>query len=91
MQQYIEKSRIETPEDIEYQLQGLAYRVAKHYGISLLEVYSMSPALFRQSLAWALVVEEEQQERAKVQKQKAKSKGNETVRLDYTFLDKEDF
>ena len=72
MQQYIEKSRIETPEDIEYQLQGLAYRVAKHYGISLLEVYSMSPALFRQSLAWALVVEEEQQEQAKVQKQKAK-------------------
>lgn len=51
----------------------------------------MSPALFRQSLAWALVVEEEQQEQAKVQKQKAKSKGNETVRLDYTFLDKEDF
>jgi|TARA_R110000824_G_scaffold126000_2_gene285335 hypothetical protein len=91
VQQYIEKSRIETPEDIEYQLQGLAYRVAKHYGISLLEVYSMSPALFRQSLAWALVVEEEQQEQAKVQKQKAKSKGNETVRLDYTFLDKEDF
>ena len=91
MQQYIEKRKIETPEDIEYQLQGLAYRVAKHYGISLLEVYSMPPALFKQSLAWALVVEEEQQEQAKVQQQKAKSKGNETVRLDYGFLDKEDF
>ena len=91
MQQYIEKKKIETPEDIEYQLQGLAYRVAKHYGISLLEVYSMPPALFKQSLAWALVVEEEQQEQAKVQQQKAKSKGNETVRLDYGFLDKEDF
>ncbi len=91
MQQYIEKRKIETPEDIEYQLQGLAYRVAKHYGISLLEVYSMPPTLFKQSLAWALVVEEEQQEQAKVQQQKAKSKGNETVRLDYGFLDKEDF
>jgi hypothetical protein len=91
VQQYIEKKKIETPEDIEYQLQGLAYRVAKHYGISLLEVYSMPPALFKQSLAWALVVEEEQQEQAKVQQQKAKSKGNETVRLDYGFLDKEDF
>tara|TARA_R100000808_G_scaffold5226_1_gene16049 strand:+ start:16289 stop:16570 length:282 start_codon:yes stop_codon:yes gene_type:complete len=91
VQQYIEKKKIETPEDVEYQLQGLAYRVAKHYGISLLEVYSMPPALFKQSLAWALVVEEEQQEQAKVQQQKAKSKGNETVRLDYAFLDKEDF
>jgi hypothetical protein len=91
VQQYIEKKKIETPEDSEYQLQGLAYRVAKHYGISLLEVYSMPPALFKQSLAWALVVEEEQQEQAKVQQQKAKSKGNETVRLDYGFLDKEDF
>ena len=91
MQRYIEKKKIETPEDIEYQLQALAYRVAKHYGISLLEVYSMSPALFKQSLAWALVVDEEKEEQAKVQQQKAKSKGNETVRLDYSFLDKEDF
>tara|TARA_R100000781_G_C4037186_1_gene112726 strand:+ start:336 stop:611 length:276 start_codon:yes stop_codon:yes gene_type:complete len=91
VEEYIKKNRIETPQDIEYQLQGLAYRVAKHYGISLLEVYSMSPALFKQSLAWALVVDEEIEERKKVQQQKAKSKGNETVRLDYGFLDKEDF
>ena len=89
--QYVEKSRIETPQDIEYQLQGLAYRVAKHYGVSLLEVYSMSPAIFKQSLAWALVVEEEQVKQQEVAKQKAKSNGNETVRLDYSFLDKEDF
>ena len=62
-----------------------AYRVAKHYGVSLLEVYSMSPAIFKQSLAWALVVEEEQVKQQEVAKQKAKSNGNETVRLDYSF------
>ncbi len=91
VEEYVEKGRIETPQDIEYQLQGLAYRVAKHYGVSLLEVYSMPPAIFKQSIAWALTIEEEEQKQREVAKQKAKSKGNETVRLDYSFLDKEDF
>ena len=91
VEEYVEKGRIETPQDIEYQLQGLAYRVAKHYGVSLLEVYSMPPAIFKQSIALALTIEEEEQKQREVAKQKAKSKGNETVRLDYSFLDKEDF
>jgi len=63
------------------QMEMWAYMVAKHYSISLTEAYSMSPDLFRQSLAWALAVEEKQaQERNRANKQ-SKS-GKETISLD---------
>lgn len=50
----------------------------------------MSDELFTQSLAWALAVEEEQKKEAEVQSRKV-STDQEVVRLDYDFLDAEDF
>ena len=88
---FLKKSEIETSEDLELQIETWAYIIAKHYGISLLEVYSMPRHLFRQSLVWALAINEEEKIQQKQQKQKAKSKGNETVNLDYSFLDNGDF
>ena len=50
----------------------------------------MSDELFKQSLVWALAVEAEQEKEAEVQNRKA-STNQEVVRLDYDFLDAEDF
>ena len=47
--------------------------------------------MFRQSLVWALAINEEEKIQQKQQQQKAKSRGNETVNLDYSFLDDEGF
>jgi len=88
---FIKKGEIETSEDFRLQNEALAYRVAKHYGVSLLEVCSMPPDIFKQSLIWALAIEEEEAEDRNREQQKAKSNGNETVNLDYSFLDREDF
>lgn len=64
------------------QMEMWAYVVAKHYSISLTEAYAMSPTLFRQSLAWALAIDEEQaKERRRSGKQAAS--GRETISLDY--------
>jgi len=87
---FIKKTRIETVEDISMQVEAWAYIIAKHYGISLLDVYSMPESLFRQSLNWAMAIGAEEGEEQKRSNQRAKSKGNETVNLDYSFLDKED-
>ena len=51
----------------------------------------MPPDIFKQSLIWALAIEEEEAEDRNREQQKAKSNGNETVNLDYSFLDREDF
>ena len=88
---FLKKERIETVEDLKMQVEVWAYMIAKHYGISLLEVYSMPKPLFKQSLIWAMAITEEQEQEQERTKQRAKSKGNETVNLDYSFLEKEDF
>tara|TARA_R110002020_G_C16223265_1_gene767823 strand:+ start:613 stop:765 length:153 start_codon:yes stop_codon:yes gene_type:complete len=47
----------------------------------------MPQEIFRQSLIWALAIEDEQEKDRQYKKQQSKSKGNETVKLDYSFLD----
>jgi len=86
---YLSRNKIENTEDLQTELESWAYIVARHFNISLLEVYSMPKPIFQQSLVWALAVSEEQGKDREFQKQKAKSKGNETVKLDYSFLDEE--
>jgi len=90
VQQFLNKSRIETPEDLVLQHQLFAYIVAKHYSISLTEVYQMEDEIFTQSLAWALAVQEEEEKDMRRQ-QMQDNTSNETVTLDYTFLEGEDF
>jgi len=90
IQQFLQKGQVENVGDAYLHTQLFAYRIAKHYNISLGEVYSMSDELFTQSLAWALAVEEEQKKEAEVQSRKV-STDQEVVRLDYDFLDAEDF
>jgi len=90
VQQFLNKSRIETPEDLVLQHQLFAYIVAKHYSISLTEVYQMEEDVFTQSLAWALAVQEEEEKEMRRQQMRDNT-SNETVTLDYTFLESEDF
>ena len=72
------------------QNQLFAYIVAKHYGVSLNEVYSMGEAVFKQSLIWALAIEDEERKAQKRQEME-NSTSNETVTFDYDFLHQEDF
>lgn len=67
-----------------------AYIVAKHYGISLGEVYNMGQEIFRQSLVWALAIEDQEKKERKRQEMES-STSNETVTFDYDFLNQEDF
>ena len=64
-----------------------AYIVAKHYGISLGEVYNMGQETFKQSLVWALAIEDQERK----EKEMESSTNNETVTFDYDFLNQEDF
>ena len=86
---------IEDASDFRIQLQMWAYMVAKHYGISLQEVYSMSPEMFKQSIVWAGVMTEIQSEKqaamTKDMKRTSKAKGKESVSTDHynNFLDME--
>ena len=91
MQKFLKKKHIQTVEDIEMQVQSWAYIIAKHFGISLLEVYSMPQDLFRQSLVWALAVNEEEEKERKKSERNSRSGSGETVDLDYSFLDDEEF
>jgi hypothetical protein len=50
----------------------------------------MSDELFKQSLVWALAVEEEEERNLKIESAKSKT-NQEVVTLDYDFLDSEDF
>ncbi len=90
IQQFLQKGQVENVGDVYLHTQLFAYRIAKHYNISLGEVYNMSDELFTQSLAWAMAVEEEQKKDAEVQRTKA-STSQEVVSLDYDFLNAEDF
>ena len=90
VRQFLKKRKIESSEDLDMQMQLFAYIVAKHYSISLHEVYSMSEPIFRQSLSWALAADEE--ERIQHEKQQAsQNASNDTVDFDYTFVETEDF
>tara|TARA_R100000388_G_scaffold66915_1_gene48452 strand:+ start:63 stop:344 length:282 start_codon:yes stop_codon:yes gene_type:complete len=89
VQRFLSSGKVETAEDISLQTQLFAYIVAKHYGISLTEVLNMGSAVFQQSLVWAMAVESEQgKERQRVNMQE--KTGNETITLDYSFLQMED-
>jgi hypothetical protein len=87
VRQFLKKKKIESSEDLEMQMQLFAYIVAKHYSISLQEVYNMSEEIFKQSLSWALAINE--QERQEQKKQTTES--NDTVEFDYSFLEMEEF
>ena len=87
VRQFLKKKKIESSEDLEMQMQLFAYIVAKHYSISLQEVYNMSEEIFRQSLSWALAINE--QERQEQKKQTMES--DDTVEFDYSFLEMEEF
>tara|TARA_R100000995_G_scaffold47674_1_gene22678 strand:+ start:1650 stop:1925 length:276 start_codon:yes stop_codon:yes gene_type:complete len=87
VRQFLKKRRIESSEDLEMQMQLFAYIVAKHYSISLHEVYNMSEPIFRQSLSWALAINEEEKLEHKRQKV---SDSDDTVEFDYTFLEMEE-
>jgi len=90
LQEFLQKPKSTTLEDIELQFQMLAYIVAKHYGISLTEVLNMTPEVFTQSYVWAIAIDEQkikEQEKANIEN----TSGNETVKVDYSFLELEDF
>ena len=89
VQRFLSSGKVETAEDISLQTQLFAYIVAKHYGISLTEVLNMERDVFKQSLVWAMAVDDEQgKERKRVNMQERT--GNETITLDYSFLQMED-
>tara|TARA_R110002050_G_scaffold118726_1_gene236259 strand:+ start:522 stop:743 length:222 start_codon:yes stop_codon:yes gene_type:complete len=72
------------------QMQLFAYIVAKHYNISLHEVYQMSDAVFKQSLSWALAVNEEERLAEKKQNLQNNTESGDIVDFDYSFLEGED-
>ena len=59
VEKFLRKDKIDSESDLTTQVELWAYTIAKHYSISLLEVYSMPPRLFKQSLVWAMVATEE--------------------------------
>jgi phosphopantetheine adenylyltransferase len=87
VEKFLKKEIYDSAEDYETQIELWAYIIAKHYNISLSEVYSMPPQLFKQSLVWAMVSKEETQKANEINKQKMKSGDREVVGLDYSFLD----
>ena len=87
VQKFLQKKEFETVEDFEYKAEYLAYVVAKHYNISLYEVYKMPLPIFKQSLIWAMAIQEEQEKENKRAEQEAKAGDREVVSLDYSFLD----
>lgn len=91
VQQFLQKKTIDSPEDISLQLELFAYMVAKHYGVSLMEVYQMDEEVFRQSLVWAMAVEEEQEKEAERQRFIENTDSSEIITFDYSFLEQEDF
>jgi hypothetical protein len=84
VQRFLSSGKVETTEDISLQTQLFAYIVAKHYGVSLTEVLNMERDVFKQSLVWAMAVDDEQG------KEMQERTGNETITLDYSFLQMED-
>ena len=87
VEKFLRKDKIDSESDLTTQVELWAYTIAKHYSISLLEVYSMPPRLFKQSLVWAMVATEEEKKQTEYSKQQAKAGDREMVSLDYSFLD----
>lgn len=88
---FLSRKTVASPDDVGMQMELWAYMVAKHYGISLKEVHEMTPETFQQSLVWALVGRNAQEKEMKRQRQEANSGGQETVTLDYSWIETEDF
>jgi len=84
---FLKKEEYDSAEDFQTQIELWAYIIAKHYNISLTEVYSMPNNIFKQSLVWAMVVTDENKKNIERKKQKAKSGDREVVNLDYSFSD----
>ena len=91
IESFLSRKVIQSPADLELSLEMKAYIIAKHYGISIKEVHEMTPQQFFQSYTWAIVGRNEEEKAYKRKKQSSKSGSRETVSLDYSFLDTEDF
>ena len=91
VQQFMSRKQIENSEDVNLQMQLFAYIVAKHYGISLVEVYAMPEEIFKQSLIWAMAINEKEEKEQRRQELLSNSESGETVEFDYSFLESEDF
>ncbi len=87
VQKFLNKKSFEELEDIELQAEYFAYTVARHYNISLHDVYKMPLPIFKQSLKWAMAIAEEKEKEEKKQEQQSKAGDREVVGLDYSFLD----
>ena len=87
---FLKHRRVRNSDDYRIQNQLFAYFVAKHYGISPQEVYDMPINMFRQSLSWALAMQDNENKEAARANMQSQT-GNETITLDYGFLDMEDF
>jgi len=87
VEKFLKKEEYNSADDFSTQIELWAYIIAKHYNISLTEVYSMPKQIFKQSLVWAMVSTDEKNKNIERKKQKAKSGDREVVGLDYSFLD----
>ena len=87
VQKFLNKKSFTELEDIELQAEYFAYTVARHYNISLYDVYKMPLPIFKQSLKWAMAITEEKEKEEKKQEQQSKAGDREVVGLDYSFLD----
>jgi len=63
-------------QDIGMAMDGGVYFVAKHYGISITEVYQMTPEIFEQSFVWAVAQKTIEQEEMNKATGDVKSKSN---------------
>ena len=86
---FLKKDKFDCAEDYSTQIEMWAYIIAKHFNMSLLEVYSLPRRLFKQSLVWAMVITDENKKDIERKKQQAKAGDREMVNLDYSFLDGE--
>lgn len=87
VERFLKKTTYDSGEDLATQIELWAYIISQHYGMSLAEVYALSPRLFKQSLVWAMVATEEKTKESERRRQQAKGGDRETVSLDYSFLD----
>ncbi len=87
VEKFLKKEKYDSADDFSTQIELWAYIIAKHYNISLTEVYSMPKQIFKQSLVWAMVSTDEKNKNIERTKQQAKSGDREVVGLDYSFLD----
>ena len=73
VQKFLNKKSFAELEDIELQAEYFAYTVARHYNISLHDVYKMPLPIFKQSLKWAMAITEEKEKEEKKQEQQSKA------------------